>query len=86
MGKPKGKTPSLISMSTSKPAVPTCGRAPECDRCGDNVATSAACFQIPKMKNGFTKKPIFCLTCTASIIAQTKIDLETLEATLTLYL
>jgi len=38
------------------------------------------------MKNGFTKKPIFCLTCTASIIAQTKIDLETLEAALTLYL
>jgi hypothetical protein len=83
MGKPKGKTPSLISMSTGKPAVHTCGRATECDRCSHGVATGATCFHIPKMKNGFTSKPIFCLTCTADIIAQTKIDLQALEATLT---
>ena len=86
MGKPKGKTPSLIAMLTGKPAVHACGRATECDRCGDDVATGATCFQIPKIKNGFTTKPIFCLICTADIIAQTKIDLQALEVTLTLYL
>ncbi len=86
MGKPKGKTPSLISMSTGKPAVHTCGRATDCDRCGEHVATGASCFQIPKMKNGFTIKPIFCVACVADIVAQTKSDVEALEATLVLYL
>jgi hypothetical protein len=80
MGKQKCKTPSLIS------AVHTCGRATKCGRCDDDVATGVTCFQIPKMKNGFTTKPIFCLICTTDIIAQTKIDLQALEATLTIYL
>ncbi len=86
MGKPKGKTPSLISILTGKPAVHTCGRATDCDRCGDKIATGASCFQIPKFKSGFTSRPIFCVACTADIITQTKIDLHALEVTLSLYL
>jgi len=79
MTKPKGKTPSLLSMSTGTPTVHTCGKATPCDRCGETVLKGQSCFQIPKMKSGFTSGPIFCSICTAEIIVQTKTELSALE-------
>ncbi len=79
MGKPKGKTPSLLTITTGKPTVHKCGRATPCDRCGESVVTGATCFQIPKMANGFTKRPIFCIACTSDIVAQTKTDVAAIE-------
>ncbi|QND66356.1 hypothetical protein HB777_22190 [Mesorhizobium loti] len=80
MAKPKGKTPSLLSMSTGSPVLHTCGKATNCDRCEERIATAAACFQIPKQKSGFTARPIFCIACTKEIVEKTKADLLVIEA------
>lgn len=82
MGKPKGKTPSLLTMSTGTPAVHTCGKATSCDRCEGKIATGAVCFRIPKAKGGFTIRPIFCVGCTSDIIEKTKADLLVVEASI----
>lgn len=79
MAKPKGKTPSLLSMATGAPVMHTCGKATKCDRCSGRIATGQPCFQIPKLKNGFTTRPIFCPACTADIVAQTKAELAVVE-------
>jgi hypothetical protein len=78
--KPKGKTPSLLTMSTGAPTIHTCGKKTTCDRCDENVPTGHVCFQIPKQKGGFTARPIFCIECTAAIIDKTKVDLLAIEA------
>lgn len=66
-------------MSTGVPIEHTCGKTTSCDRCSEKVATGHTCFQIPKSKNGFTTRPIFCVACTADIVAQTKAELALLE-------
>lgn len=80
MAKPKGKTPSLLAVSTGTPVPHTCGKATPCDRCGATVVKGESCFQIPKMKSGFTKHPIFCIVCTVAIVEQTKIELSAVES------
>lgn len=80
MGKPKGKTPSLLAVSTGTPVPHTCGRATPCDRCGDAVLKGESCFRLPKMKSGFINHPIFCTACIAAIVEQTKIELSALES------
>lgn len=82
MPKPKGKTPSLLSMSTGSPVLHTCGKATNCDRCEERIATASACFQIPKQRSGFTARPTFCIACTKEIVEKTKIDLLAIEAVL----
>jgi len=77
--KPKGKTPSLLTMSTGAPTAHTCGKATTCDRCDDPVGTGHVCFQIPKLRGGFTAHPIFCVECTAAIVEKTKTDLLAIE-------
>lgn len=85
MGKLKGKTPSLLSMATGIPVVHTCGKATPCGRCEEDVLKGTVCFQIPKMKSGFTSKPIFCVRCTSDIVLRTKTDLASIEAQLKQY-
>lgn len=82
MPKPKGKTPSLLSISTGSPVLHACGKATNCDRCKERIATAAACFQIPKQKSGFTAHPIFCVACTKDIVEKTKSDLLAIEVVL----
>ena len=79
MAKPRGKTPSLLSMATGTPVLHTCGKAAKCDRCSGKVGTGQVCFRIPKQKSGFTTRPIFCVTCTADIVVQTKAELAVVE-------
>ena len=78
MAKPKGKIPSLLSMSTGIPTVHTCGKASPCDRCDETMLKGQSCFRIPKMKGGFTGQPLFCISCTKEIIQQTKAELANL--------
>lgn len=80
MAKPKGKTPSLLSVGTGPPAVHTCGRATPCDRCEGVVRKDVTCFRIPKAAGGFTNHPIFCAVCVAKIIEQTKLELTIVES------
>jgi hypothetical protein len=82
MAKPKGKTPSLLSMSTGKPETHVCGKLTPCSRCDEEVVKGGACFKIPKMKSGFTSHPIFCIGCTSDIIVQTNADIALIEAAL----
>ena len=79
MAKRKGKTPSLLAVSTGTPEPYTCGRATSCERCEESVPTNARCFRIPKMSSGYTHRPIFCVACTIAIIEQTKIELSAVE-------
>jgi hypothetical protein len=69
-------------MSTGSPVLHTCGKATNCDRCEERIATAATCFQIPKQKSGFTARPIFCIACTKEIVEKTKADLLVIEAVL----
>lgn len=69
-------------MSTGSPVLHTCGKSTNCDRCKERIATAAACFQIPKLKNGFTAHPIFCIRCTKEIVEKTKSDLLEIEVIL----
>jgi hypothetical protein len=78
MGK-RGKTPSLLAISTGTPEEHTCGRATQCERCEEWVATNDPCFRIPKMSSGYTHRPIFCITCTIAIVDQTKVELLVIE-------
>lgn len=80
MGKPRGKTPSLLTVSTGTPAPHTCGKATACDRCGEMVVKGQSCFRIPKMKSGFINHPIYCTVCTLAIVEQTKIELSVVES------
>jgi len=79
MAKPKGKTPSLLAISTGTPEPHTCGKATRCERCEEIVVKGQRCFKIPKVKSGFTGHPIFCVACTMAIIEQTKIELLVVE-------
>lgn len=79
MAKPKGKTPSLLAISTGTPAPHTCGKATPCDRCEEIVVKGQRCFKIPKVNSGFTRNPIFCVACMIAIIEQTKIELLVVE-------
>ena len=85
MGKPKGKTPSLLTMSTGTPIAHLCGQLTPCNRCGSELKKGTPCFQIPKTKSGFTAKPIFCIDCTSEIINKTKADILTIEKALDQY-
>ena len=80
MGKPKGKIPSLLAVSTGTPLPHTCGKATPCERCEDVVAKGESCFRIPKMKSGFINHPIFCTACTVAIVEQTKFELSAVES------
>jgi hypothetical protein len=84
MAKPKGKTPSLLAISTGTPESHTCGKATPCERCEEIVVKGQRCFKIPKVKSGFTGHPIFCVACTIAIIEQTKIELLVVEKALQL--
>lgn len=79
MAKLRGKTPSLLSISTGTPIVHTCGKETPCDRCGEKVLKGQRCFRIPKAKSGFTSHPIFCTECTLAIVEQTKAELYVVE-------
>jgi hypothetical protein len=79
MAKPKGKTPSLLAISTGTPEPHTCGKATPCGRCEETVVKGQSCFQVPKMKSGFVSHPIFCVVCTIAIVEQTKIELSAVE-------
>ena len=79
MSEPKGKTPSLLSMSTGKPTLHVCERSTKCSRCKKAVGQHENCFQIPKQKSGFTHKTIHCVSCMAKIVGQTRKDLEKVE-------
>lgn len=77
--KPKGKTPSLLSMSTGKPALYICKKKTGCSRCKNPITLGQSCFQIPKMLAGFSKKKMFCAKCTDLIIKRTKTEIHQLE-------
>ncbi len=80
MTKPKGKTPSLLSMSTGKPLTYICKRESKCSRCKNKITKNQNCFQIPKASAGFTSKKMYCIACTMEIITQTKKEIANIES------
>lgn len=79
MSEPRGKTPSLLSMSTGTPAQHVCERSTKCGRCKEAVSLNEDCFRIPRQSSGFTRKVIHCVSCTRKIVRQTRKDLEKVE-------
>lgn len=82
MGKPKGKTPSLLAQSTGKPSVHSYNRKTTCCRCKESIASGIKCFQIPKAQSGFTSQKPHCLGCFRQILEKTKSDILELETSL----
>lgn len=77
---PRGKTPSLIGGSLGKPVATTAGRRCSCSRCDATIAMSEACFDIPQPSKKFQASRRFCRSCYREVLAQTRKDLEKLEA------
>jgi ribosomal protein S27AE len=79
MKKIRGKTPSLITGSSGKPAKTTVKRRRNCSRCSSVISLGETCFEIPKLGGGFTSKKPFCIKCFKEILTQTKKDIASLE-------
>ena len=76
---PKGKTPTLLALSTGKPVVETAGRKSKCNRCKGDILSGEKFFRIPKKESGFTKNKKICLKCFRKILEKTKEDISILE-------
>jgi hypothetical protein len=81
---PKGKTPSLLSLSTGKPSIDSANNQKRCSRCKTTILKGQKYFQIPKSEAGFTKQKPFCLACFKKILDKTKKEIEELESDLDL--
>lgn len=79
MKKKRGKTPSLITGSSGKPARVLAKRSRSCNRCSLSISLGVECFEIPKVGGGFSSKKTFCTECFKEILTQTKKDIATLE-------
>ncbi len=79
MTKLRGKTPSLISGSSGKPAVGVAKKKRQCKRCKEDILPGGCLFEIPKVGSGFAKKAPFCTSCFKQILEQTKKDIVGLE-------
>jgi hypothetical protein len=81
MAKLRGKTPTLISGSSGKPAIATAKKKRACKRCKENILLGDSLFEIPKAGGGFSRKVPFCMSCFKDILEQTKKDLNDLQET-----
>ncbi len=75
--KPKrGKTPSLLTGSSGKPARVTAKRRRECCRCAFLISNGEICFEVPRKSGGFSSKKTYCPSCFKEILGQTRKDLD----------
>ncbi len=79
---PKGKTPSLIGGSLGRPVHATAGKRCPCSRCKGYILKGSACFDVPQPSKTFNSPRRFCVECFASVLAETRTDLDALQALL----
>jgi ribosomal protein L37E len=75
MNPKRGKTPSLLTGSSGKPAKVTAKRCRKCCRCAFMVSNGEVCFEVPKVGGGFSSKKTYCSNCFKEILEQTKKDI-----------
>lgn len=79
MAKLRGKTPTLISGSSGKPAATIAKKKRQCKRCKEDIILGDKIFEIPKTGGGFTQKTPYCMSCFKDILEETKKDLSAIE-------
>lgn len=77
---PRGKTPSLIGSSLGRPEKKTCGKSTPCSRCRHDIPKGADCYDVQQPLKPHSSTRRFCADCFAGVLAQTRLDLEKLEA------
>ncbi|PIE22543.1 MAG: hypothetical protein CSA62_11830 [Planctomycetota bacterium] len=77
---PKGKKPSLIGSSFGRPKKVICGRETPCSLCRTGIPKGEDCYDVPQPKRPHSATRRFCAECFAGVLAQTRQDLEKLEA------
>lgn len=76
---PKGKTPSLLSMSLGRPKKIEVLRESHCKRCKLAISKIQECFVIPTHKNGRSVEKRYCRECMQGIMSQTYKELSSIN-------
>jgi hypothetical protein len=76
------KAPSLVSGCNGRPEAYQAGRQVQCCRCESRIKKDANAVRIPTRKGVYLTKQIYCVSCFAAIIKQTRLELSELEQTL----
>ena len=77
--KPKGRTPSLISLNNGNPKKAEVRRKSICTRCKRDIESGVDCFEISRIISGFKQSRRYCKICFTNIIQQTEKDLEKIK-------
>jgi hypothetical protein len=77
-GKPRGQTPSLIGSTLGRPRLRLVKAKSHCKRCGATLVKGTECYEIPQLGGTFTNPRPYCDLCFASILEQTRRDLDEL--------
>lgn len=77
---PRGKTPSLLSVSNGHISFLVAGRASKCGRCKASISGGTRIAQMKTVKSGFTVQKRLCLTCAKGIVDKTQADLDAIKS------
>lgn len=78
IGKPRGRSPSLIGSTLGTPKLVTIAKSTPCKRCGTALHKGLVCYAIPQLGGAFTNLRRYCTPCFRNILQKTKEDLESL--------
>lgn len=73
---PKGRTPSLIGSGLGRPDAVTAGRESPCSRCDGPISRGEKCYDVQQPLKPFSATRRFCASCFASVITQSRRDLD----------
>lgn len=73
----RGRCPSLITGNHGRPVLEIAGGKRKCKRCGNEILKGNRCVSIPIP--GSMGSRTYCCACLASIVAQSRKDLDKLE-------
>ena len=73
---PKGKAPSMTSVSNGPISSVIATNKSKCSRCDAVIAGGGKCAEMKVSKAGFTKPRRFCIPCAQSVIDCTRAELD----------
>ena len=79
-GKPKGKTPSLISSKNGRPERVDVLRKSNCKRCKIELTKGQTAIEIPQLGQAYSHVIRICDDCYAKVLDQTEKDLQEIRS------
>lgn len=79
-GKPKGKTPSLISNKNGRPKRVDVGGKSKCNRCKGEFIKGETAIEIPQLGKAYSYEIRICDACFERVLDQTEKDLQELRS------